>query len=196
MTLPFPLVLEKSRIVLEHGARVLQYRDKEAPADVRRKRATALRELCVAYGVPLIINDDPHLALALGANGVHLGADDPAGRLARAQLGPDPLIGVSCYDSLETARAAVTDGADYVAFGAFFPTGTKTPRARPPVEILRKARAELRVPLVAIGGITPDNAGALLAAGADLLAVVGALFSAPDPAAVMRKFGRLFEAGS
>jgi thiamine-phosphate pyrophosphorylase len=192
VNLPFDAVLEKCRFILACGVSALQYRDKESPAELRGERALALQSLCRSFNTPLIINDDVYLAASLAADGVHLGADDPDCRSARALLGPRALIGVSCYASLHAARKAVADGADYVAFGAFFATATKTPRARPDVDILRQARAGLPVPIVAIGGITPDNAGALLAAGADLLAVVSALFSAPDPAAVMQDFRRLF----
>jgi thiamine-phosphate pyrophosphorylase len=192
VNLPFNAVLEKCRLILACGVSALQYRDKESTAEVRGERALALQSLCRGFNTPLIINDDVNLAASLAADGVHLGADDPACRSARALLGPRALIGVSCYGSLAAAREAVADGADYVAFGAFFATATKAPRARPEMEILRQARAGLGFPIVAIGGITPDNAGALLAAGADLLAVVGALFSAPDPAAVMQNFRRLF----
>ena len=191
VNLPFPSVLEVCRIVLDCGAVALQYRDKHAGTEERRERAQALHSLCCACSAPLIINDDPTLAAEVGAEGVHLGAEDPACRSARTLVGPQSSIGVSCYASIETARTAVADGANYVAFGAFFPTGTKLPRARPTPEILARAKAELSVPVVAIGGITPDNAGALLAAGADLLAVVGALFSAPDPAATMKEFARI-----
>lgn len=192
VSLPFDAVLEKCRIILDCGAAAVQYRDKEASGETRRDRAFSLLMLCRTYRVPLIVNDDLPLAAALAADGVHLGAEDSPCRAARAQLGERPLIGVSCYGSLDAARTAVADGADYVAFGAFFPTATKKPRARPPVDILGRAKAELSVPVVAIGGITPENAGALIQAGADLVAVVGALFSAPDPASVMSKFRRLF----
>jgi thiamine-phosphate pyrophosphorylase len=191
-SLPFDVVLEKCRIILDCGAAAVQYRDKETSAETRLERALALLQLCRASQVPLIINDDPELAVSISADGVHLGADDPPCRAARARLGSRARIGISCYGSLDAARSAVAEGADYVAFGAFFPTATKLPRARPAVEILRQAKMELGVHVVAIGGITPDNAGALIAAGADLVAVVGALFSAPDPAAVMRRFTRLF----
>jgi thiamine-phosphate pyrophosphorylase len=192
VNLPFGAVLEKCRIILDCGAAAVQYRDKEASGETRRDRALALLPLCRACRTPLIINDDLQLAAALAADGVHLGAEDAQCHAARAQLGARPLIGVSCYDNLDAARMAVDQGADYVAFGAFFPTATKKPPAKPSVDILRRAKAELPVPVVAIGGITPDNAGALIQAGADLVAVVGALFSAPDPASVMRKFRRLF----
>ncbi|HEY7840445.1 MAG TPA: thiamine phosphate synthase [Gammaproteobacteria bacterium] len=192
VNLPFDAVLQKCRIILDCGAAAIQYRDKETSAETRRERASALLQLCRASRVPLIINDDPELAVSIAADGVHLGADDPPCRAARARLGPRARIGVSCYASLDAARSAVAEGADYVAFGAFFPTATKVPRARPGVEILRQAKTELPAHIVAIGGITPDNAGALVAAGVDLVAVVGALFSAPDPAVVMRKFTRLF----
>lgn len=190
--LPFGAVLEKSAIILDCGATALQYRDKNASSALRRERAAALLALCRARAVPLIVNDDPALALELGAGGVHLGADDPDCGSARALLGPRALIGVSCYADLDAARRAVAAGADYIAFGAFYPTSTKQPRARAAPPLLRAARNVFQVPLVAIGGITVENAGALLAAGADVLAVAGALYSAPDPAQVMRDFRRLF----
>jgi len=190
--LPFGTVLEKCRVILEGGATALQYRDKNSSEETRRERALTLQALCRRHNAPLIVNDDLELAAAIGADGVHLGADDPSCRSARTRLGAQTLIGVSCYGSVDAAHAAVADGADYVAFGAFYTTGTKLPGARPQPDLLRQAKAELHVPIVAIGGITPDNAGALLAAGADLLAVVAALYSASDPAEVMRRFNRLF----
>ncbi|MEW9625578.1 thiamine phosphate synthase [Rhodanobacter geophilus] len=178
---------------LAGGARVLQYRDKSADAARRHAEATVLRQLCDRYAVPLIVNDDIALAAAVGAAGVHLGRDDDDLAAARAALGPGAIIGVSCYDSLERARAAAAVGADYVAFGAFFPSPTKPQAARAPLELLRQSAA-LGVPRVAIGGITPDNAPSLVEAGADFLAVISAVFAAPDVRAAAQRFARLYPA--
>ena len=166
-------------------ATLLQYRNKGADAALRREQAFALAGLCRDLGVPLVINDDVPLALACGASGVHLGEHDGELQAARAMLGPDAILGASCYDDLGRARSAVAAGASYVAFGAFFPSGTK-PNARRATPALLRDSAALGVPRVAIGGITPDNAPALVAAGADLVAVIGGVFDAPDPAAAAR----------
>jgi thiamine-phosphate pyrophosphorylase len=163
----------------------LQYRNKAAAARLRAEQATLLRAACAAAGVPLLVNDDPRLAAAVGASGVHLGEDDGAIAVARDILGQDAIIGASCYDDLARARAAAVAGADYLAFGAFFPSTTK-PGARHATPALLRAAASFRLPLVAIGGITPDNAAIPIAAGADLLAVVGGVFDAPDPVAAAR----------
>lgn len=175
------------------GARVVQYRDKGADAGRRLAEAQVLRTVCRAAGVPLLINDDVALALAIRADGVHLGRDDADLRMARACLGSQALIGVSAYADLARAREAVALGADYVAFGRFFPSVTK-PHAPPaPVALLRAARRALSVPVVAIGGITPENAGSLIAAGADLVAVIGGL-AGPDPQMRAQRYAALFPA--
>lgn len=177
---------------LRGGAVLVQYRDKEATVPQRLTRARAVLAACRAARVPLIVNDDPALAAAIGADGVHLGRDDAAPAAARALLGADAIIGVSCYDSLARARAAAAAGADYVAFGSFHPSPTK-PRATPcPLAVLGAARAELDLPLVAIGGITLDNAAELLSHGADLLAVISAVFAADDVEAATRAFAARF----
>lgn len=177
---------------LDGGARIIQYRDKTSPAVEREQIAARLQALCSARGVPLLINDDVALAQRVGASGVHLGRDDPAIDQARAALGADALIGVSCYNEIERARAAQAAGADYVAFGRFFPSNTK-PRAVPAgLELLHAARAELSIPIVAIGGITPDNGGSLIAAGADALAVIEGVFGQPDIRAAAARYARLF----
>ena len=178
---------------LAGGARVLQYRDKTADAARRHAEAAALKQLCDAHAVPLIVNDDVALAVAVGAAGVHLGRDDDDVAAARVALGPGAFIGVSCYDSLERARAAAAAGADYVAFGAFFPSPTKPQAARAPLDLLRQS-ATLGVPRVAIGGITPDNASSLVEAGADFLAVISAVFAAPDVRSATQRFARLYPA--
>ncbi|AKC86216.1 thiamine phosphate synthase [Pseudoxanthomonas suwonensis] len=179
--------------LLGEGVAWLQYRNKAAGAALRREQATALQALCAGAGagVPLLVNDDAALAGEIGAAGAHLGEDDGDIAAARALLGPGALLGASCYDSLELARHAVATGAGYVAFGAFFPTASKATTRRATPGLLREAAA-LGVPRVAIGGITPGNAGALVAAGADLVAVIGGVFDAPDPVAAVRAYQHCF----
>jgi thiamine-phosphate pyrophosphorylase len=180
------------RAALQGGAAMLQYRDKTRNASRRLCEASALAQLCKAFRVPLIINDDVELALASGADGVHLGQGDPAIADARAVLGPDAILGVSCYDSLPRARAAADAGADYLAFGAFFSSPTKPHARHATPELLREAKA-FGLPMVAIGGITSDNGGPLIAAGADYLAVISALFGTGDVQAAAQRFAALFE---
>jgi len=180
------------RAALDGGARIIQYRDKQATAAQREAIAHALNDLCRGHGVPLLINDDVALAAVVGASGVHLGRDDPDIAAARAVLGDAALIGVSCYNELARAQAAQDAGADYIAFGRFFPSRTK-PRAVPATpELLRTARAALRIPIVAIGGITPENGASLIAAGADALAVIEGVFNQPDTRAAAERYARLF----
>lgn len=174
------------------GAALLQYRNKSADAPLRRTQAMALAALCREAGVPLIVNDDAALAAECGAAGVHLGEHDGDPGPARARLGPTAIIGVSCYDDLDRARAAAAAGADYVAFGAFFPSATK-PNARRATPALLRDSARLGLPRVAIGGITPDNGRGLVEAGADLLAVIAGVFDAPDPVAAARAYRACFE---
>ena len=178
--------------VIAEGAVLLQYRNKTADATLRRRQAQALLPLCDAHGVGLVINDDWRLAADMGAAGVHLGETDGELAEARRVLGHDALIGASCYNRLELAVAAQSAGASYVAFGAFFDSGTKPMARRAPLALLGQARA-LGLPTVAIGGITPDNAHILLAAGADLLAVLGAVFDAANPAAAARALVSCFD---
>jgi thiamine-phosphate pyrophosphorylase len=177
---------------LAGGARVVQYRDKTADHARRRSEARALASLCRDADALLIVNDDVELALAVHADGVHLGRDDPGIATARGRLGPDRVIGVSCYDRFELAVAAQRAGADYVAFGSFFPSPTKPAAVRAGLALLERGRRELDVPLVAIGGITPENAGALVAAGADMLAVIHAVLGAADVRAAAAAFAPLF----
>jgi len=174
------------------GARLIQYRDKGGDARKRRDSAAALVALCRSAGVPLIINDDVELTLQVGADGVHLGRHDGDPRKARTRLGPGAILGVSCYDDLELAVEAERAGASYVAFGSFFPSATKPGAVRPPLALLTRARQRLGLPLVAIGGITPENAGSLIAAGAHALAVVSGVFEASDIAAAAGAYACLF----
>ena len=177
---------------LEGGAALLQYRDKGVDAPRRLHEARALQALCAQHGVPLIINDDPALAHEVGAAGVHLGGTDGDISATRALLGPQAIIGASCYDQLENAQRAVAAGASYVAFGAFFPTTTKVTSSRAHPDLLRQSAA-LGVPRVAIGGLTPDNVGPIIAAGADLVAVVSSVFAANDPVATLHAYLACFQ---
>lgn len=187
---PLPLLV---RDALAGGARVVQYRDKTADHERRRAEATTLAALCRDAGALLVVNDDVELALAAQADGVHLGRDDAGIAAARARLGPDRLIGVSCYDRFELALAAQRAGADYVAFGSFHPSPTKPAAVRADLSLLSRGRRELTLPRVAIGGITPENGRRLVVAGADMLAVVNAVFGAADVRAAAAAFAPLFD---
>lgn len=195
LTRPFaggePALLEAVKLALEGGARLVQYRDKSGAQRRRRREAAALLELCGKYGVPLIVNDDASLAARIGAGGVHLGRDDAPVREARALLGPAAIVGASCYNRLELARKAARAGADYVAFGSFFASPTKPGAVRAEASLLAKARG-IGPSLCAIGGITPENGAGLVAAGADLLAVVSGVFDDPDPWLAASRYAALF----
>ncbi len=178
---------------IEGGAVVIQYREKHKARETRQQEATALQTLCRQRGIPLIINDDIELAAMVGAAGVHLGREDAPITQARERLGPQALIGVSCYNRFERAREAATAGASYVAFGRFFPSTTKPKALQARPDLLEQARAQLDLPVVAIGGITPENAAGLIAAGADLLAVIHGVFGQPDVEAATRRYAALFD---
>ena len=184
-------LLARTRPLLAHVA-WLQYRNKAACDDLRREQATALAGLCGDTGTPLIVNDDAALALDVGATGVHLGRDDAGPADARRVHGAALVVGVSCYDSLARAAQAAAAGADYLAFGAFFPSPTKPGAPRAGVALLREA-ARFGLPRVAIGGITPDNAPALVAAGADLVAAITGVYDADDPVAAARAYAACFD---
>ena len=177
---------------LDGGARIVQYRDKSNDHARRLAEARALRELCRTHGALLLINDDVALAAKADADGVHLGRDDDDIANARSLLPSGSLIGRSCYNQLELARAAAADGADYIAFGSFFASPTKPDAVRAHIELLTQARHELALPAVAIGGISPENGAALVHAGADMLAVISAVFAAPDITAAARAFAPCF----
>jgi thiamine-phosphate pyrophosphorylase len=187
-----PGLLAKVGAALAGGARLLQYRNKSASAALRLVQGRALLGLCREYEVPLIINDHLNLVLTLDADGLHLGSDDGLLPEARVQLGAGKILGASCYRSLELALDAQRSGADYVAFGSFFPSTIKPGTVRAPLALLQDAKQRLSVPVVAIGGITLDNAPQLVAAGADSVAVISALFGASDVRAVARNFTALF----
>lgn len=165
---------------LRGGARLIQYRDKSNDHEMRVHEAHALRRLCREFDALLIINDDVELASECGADGVHLGRDDAGIADARKALGRHAVIGWSCYNDIERARAAATDGADYLAFGSVFPSPTKPDAVKAPLGLFADA-ASLGLPLCAIGGITHANAPAAIAAGAQLLAVVSGVFDGATP---------------
>jgi thiamine-phosphate pyrophosphorylase len=184
-------LLSRVERALAGGAALVQYRAKDAPPELALEQARALARVCRGAGVPLIVNDSVELALASGAHGVHLGRDDAGVREARRAM-PHGIIGVSCYDDPRIAARAAAEGADYVAIGSVFASGTK-PLARPAaLADITAARATSGLPVAAIGGITPDNAPRAIAAGADMLAVISSLFDAGDIEAAARAFARLF----
>jgi len=185
------LLWSKVEAVLRGGARVVQYRNKAADQRLRHEQALQIARLCRDASACFIVNDSIELAHDVAADGVHLGKDDDGVGAARALLGPGKLIGVSCYNQLWRARDAVAQGADYIAFGSLFPSPTKPGAVIASRELLRAAK-EFSLPIVAIGGITPDNAAGLIEAGADSLAVVSAVFDAPDIERAARRIAWLF----
>ena len=187
-----PGLLVSVEAALAGGARLLQYRNKAASAALRLIQGRALLALCWEYQVPLIINDHLELALALDADGLHLGSDDGSLAEARGRLGDGKILGASCYRRLESALDAQEAGVDYVAFGGFFPSTIKPSAVRAPLGLLGEAKQRLSVPVVAIGGITLDNAQQLIAAGADGVGVISALFEAADIRHAARRFSALF----
>ncbi|MFA5082003.1 MAG: thiamine phosphate synthase [Hydrogenophilaceae bacterium] len=179
--------------VLKGGCRLLQYRNKTASACHRDEQAVALRGLTRRYEALLIVNDDIDLALTSEADGVHLGGEDGDLAEARRRLGPDRILGASCYQNLDLAAAAVHAGANYIAFGSFFPSPTKPLAKRADRALVAAAKTRFNLPVCAIGGITPDNATGLIEAGADLLAVISAVYNNADPERASRDFMQLFE---
>ena len=179
---------------LEGGVRLVQYRNKQAPAPLRRAQAAELLRVCRAYGAKLVVNDDVWLAIEIGADGAHIGRDDVFGGdlvTARDALGPKRLLGVSCYGDLGRVEAAAKAGADYVGIGSVFGSKTKPDATRAPLELLSLAR-RFDIPVAAVGGITIHNAASVVAAGADMLAVVSDLFNAMDIRTRAADFQKLF----
>ena len=185
-------LLARTRPLLPFAS-CLQLRNKAMDATSLRDAGERLRSACMEADIPFIVNDDATLAADLGADGVHLGEDDGDLAAARMLLGDRALIGVSCYDDIERARTLAAQGADYIAFGAFFPSPTKPNARRASPELLRGS-ADLGLPRVAIGGITPDNARPLVDAGADLIAVISGVYDAADPVAAVHAYRRCFNA--
>ncbi len=191
------LLVRNVTAAIDGGAAIVQYRNKTAGPAIARVQAIALAQVAASHATLFIVNDDARLAAEVDADGVHIGADDGSIEAARAWVGPDRLIGVSCYDDAARAHAAVAAGADYVAFGSFFDSPTKPAARRADRALLANARA-LGVPVVAIGGITADNARALIESGADAVAVIADVFAHGDAGAIERAaaaIASLFDTG-
>lgn len=189
---PAKSLLSKVEQAILGGARLVQYRNKSDARQSRLAQTRDLVRLCTEHDVPLIINDDVAMADSSGANGVHLGKDDSALNRARSLLGKEAIIGISCYNDVDQAIRAESDGADYVAFGSFFPSPTKPQAIRTDPALLRRAAEQLGIPICAIGGITADNAGTLIQAGANMVAVISDVFANPHPERRARSIARLF----
>jgi len=181
----------KVALAIEGGARMVQIRDKQTTPDIAEIQAIA--DLCQQYKIPLLINDRVELAVQVGADGVHLGQSDARLSEARQRLGESAIIGITCHDSIDLAKRAESEGANYVAFGRFFASRTKPEAPPASLEVLQQARQQLHIPIVAIGGITPDNGDSLIHAGADMLAVIHGVFGQGDITAAAKKFSPLFE---
>jgi len=187
---------ERVQACLQGGASIVQYRNKLASPRLRQEQATDLLALCRSHGVPLIINDHFELCMDIDADGLHVGSDDyPVGGLAqlKATLGGQKLLGVSCYNKFELAQYAASQGADYIALGSCFDSGTKPAAVRAPLLLFSQVREAVDIPVVAIGGITLGNAPQAIEAGADAIAVINALFAAEDIAHTARQFSNLFD---
>lgn len=175
-----PALLDKIQLAIEGGARIVQYREKFLPEAERREQARAIKALCDRYQTIFLVNDDVALATEVGAHGVHLGQGDLSLGQARKILGDSAIIGITCHNQLELALTAQRQGADYVAFGRFFSSASKPQAVGADIELLQRAKSELSIPIACIGGITVENAKLLISAGADMLAVINAVFGAVD----------------
>ncbi len=184
-------LIKKSDDILNVGVSIFQYRNKDTNQQKKKELAQKLQSLCQQYNTPFIINDDVALAKEISADGVHLGQDDKDINVAREVLGPK-IIGVSCYNDIKRATVAEENGADYVAFGSFFPSITKPDAIKANVELLKKAKSSLTIPVVAIGGITPENGKQLINANVDFLAIISGLYSAPDTISMTKNYNHLF----
>jgi len=186
------LMLTRTEEILRAGAKLLQYRNKQANENTRIAEAEQLLDLCRKYSVPLIINDDISLAVQIGADGVHLGKTDSSIANAREHLGNNAMVGCSCYNDLDRAQLVSKSGVDYIAFGAFFPSPTKPGAAHATADIIQTAKQKFDLPVVAIGGITPENGQSLIAAGADMLAVISGLYASNDPFNTTKQYIKMF----
>ena len=185
-------LLAATDAALRAGAALVQYRHKDASALLRLEQSTALLALCRRHGTPLVINDHLDLCMHLDADGVHVGGTDIAVDHARRLLGADKIVGASCYGELALARAAQAAGASYAAFGGFYPSPVKKYTFVTAPALLTEARAELALPLVVIGGMTPQNAAPLVARGADMVAAITSVYAEADPESAARRFSMLF----
>lgn len=190
---PGPVLLDKVQAALAGGISLLQYRSKTSDRRAQQQQLEQLLHLCRSGGVPLIINDDVHLCHATGADGVHLGKSDSSIGAARAILGEAAIIGVTCHDDIQRALDAEQAGADYVAFGRFFPSQTKPEASPADIALLAEASEQLTVPVVAIGGINAENGASLISQGADMLAVIHSLFAGDDVKQNAQQLVNLFE---
>ncbi len=181
-------IISKTDEVLSAGVKIIQYRHKKSTQGNRYKIAEQLRKLTQDYKSLLLINDDAQLAAAIDADGVHLGKDDISIEDARTSLGKDKIIGASCYANYENVYPAIQASADYIAFGSFFPSPTKPDAPRAKIELLHQAKLDFKIPVCAIGGITPKNAPSVLAAGADMVAVISAIFNASSPSRAVQEY--------
>ncbi|UJP04745.1 MAG: thiamine phosphate synthase [Nitrosomonas sp.] len=185
-------LVAKVRQALEGGAKLVQYRSKSNNRSLQSKQAESLLQLCKAYRVPLLINDYCDLALEVEADGLHLGMDDMPIFAARKRLGHDKIIGASCYNDLNLALEAEKQGADYVAFGAFFPSLTKSNTVSVSMDLIRYARQQIAIPIIGIGGIRPNTAASVIASGCDAIAVCDSLFATASVKTQAAHFARLF----
>lgn len=185
-------LLDATRQALDGGAVLVQYRNKTASEALRAEQAGALLALCRHYGRPLVVNDHLDLCMRLDADGVHVGGLDAPLAAVRAALGADKIVGASCYGQFGLAEAAQAGGASYVAFGGFYPSRVKVYEVNTPLDIVARAKAALRVPVVVIGGMTAENARPLVERGADMVAAISSVCGAPDPYGAAREFAALF----
>ena len=186
-------LINNVQAAIDGGIRILQYRNKQESHDVQHEEETRLLALCRQHNVLFIINDDVELAADIDADGVHLGQKDRALIEAREHLGKNKIIGISCNNRFDYALAAQQEGADYIAFGRFFSSMTKPQAPQAKVDLLQRAKSELHVPVVAIGGITPDNGRQLIEAGADMLAVIHGIFGQADVRLAAQRYTELFQ---
>lgn len=185
-------LIDATRAALDAGVALVQYRNKDADTALRREQAAALQALCRRYARPFVINDHLALCLTLDADGVHLGGNDESVAHARAVLGPSKIVGASCYGELSLAHAAQRDGASYVAFGGFYPSPVKKYSFTTSPAIIAAAREEVDLPIVVIGGMTPENAAPLVERGADMVAAITSVYADPFPGRVVTRFDALF----
>lgn len=185
-------LLDVTAAALDAGAAMVQYRHKDASPELRSEQGGALLALCRRYQRPFIVNDHLALCLSLGADGLHVGGTDMSVAAARAELGPDKIVGASCYGDLQLAHAAWRAGASYVAFGGFYPSPVKKYTFTTAPSIIAEARAQIDLPVVVIGGMTPDNAAPLVEQGAHMVAAITSVYGAADPRAATRQFDALF----
>lgn len=186
------ILVDATERALRAGAALVQYRHKSAGPELRREQASQLLALCRRHGRPFIVNDFIDLCLELDADGVHVGGTDVSVAQARQALGAGKIVGASCYGDKDLARNAAANGASYVAFGGFYPSRVKQYPVTTPPDIVSWAKAEISLPCVVIGGMTPENAAPLVARGADMVAAISSVYGAPSIDAAMREFDRLF----